>query len=58
MDNIPEVTRAEIVGVNIPFWDLVRLLVKYAFASITTLLIVAIAFSPIILLLNSIGFID
>ena len=42
MDNKPEATQAVIVGVNIPFWDLVILLVKYAFAAIPALLIIGL----------------
>ena len=40
MDNKPEAMRAVIVGVNVPFWDLVALLIKYALAAIPAMLIV------------------
>lgn len=34
--------RARIVGIEIPFWDLVRLLVKIALAAIPALIILAV----------------
>ena len=51
MDNKPEVTQAVIVGVNIPFWDLVKLLVKYTFAAVPAMLIVgAVVGLPVFIL--------
>ena len=51
MDNKPEVTRSVIVGVDIPFWELVKLIIKYSFAAIpATLIIGAIFAGPFLLL--------
>ena len=48
MDNKPEVMQAVIVGVKIPFWGLVTLLVKYAFAAIPAMLIVSVVLGIIV----------
>ena len=55
MDDKPLVTRTIVVGVDIPFWSLVRLLVKYTLASIPAILIVVAAFGIIAVVLTPIA---
>ena len=45
MDNKSEVTRSVIVGVDIPFWELVKLIIKYSFAAIPAMLIIGVIFT-------------
>jgi hypothetical protein len=46
--DIDKKNRVIIVGLNIPFWDLVYLMVKIAFAAIPAMFIVAIIWSILI----------
>ena len=52
MDKKSEVTRSVIVGVDIPFWELVKLIIKYSFAAIPAMLIIGAIFTGPFLLLG------
>ena len=50
-----EIKDVRIVGVDIPFWDKVWLLVGFAFASIPALIIIGLIGGGIALLFSAIG---
>lgn len=52
MDKKSEVQRSVIVGVDIPFWELVKLIIKYSFAAIPAMLIIGAIFTGPFLLLG------
>tara|TARA_A100001037_G_scaffold281424_1_gene285090 strand:+ start:822 stop:1004 length:183 start_codon:yes stop_codon:yes gene_type:complete len=52
MDKKSEVTRSVIVGVDIPFWELVKLIIKYSFAAIPAMFIIGAIFTGPFLLLG------
>ena len=51
-DNDNDLHEVVVVGVDIPFWSLVSLLVKYAFASIPAMLIVLAVLGVIFLVIG------
>ena len=54
MDNKYEATRSVIVGVDIPFWQLVKLIIKYSFAAIPAMLIIGVIFTVPFLMLSAV----
>ena len=47
-----EIARSVIVGMDIPFWDLVKLIMKYSFAAIPAMLIIGAVFTTPFLLVS------
>ena len=54
MDNKSEATQSVIVGVDIPFWQLVKLIIKYSFAAIPAMLIIGVIFTVPFLILSAV----
>ena len=54
MDNKSEATQSVIVGVDIPFWQLVKLIIKYSFAAIPAMLIIGVIFTVPFLMLSAV----
>ena len=54
MDNKSGATQTVIVGVDIPFWELVKLIIKYSFAAIPAMLIIGAIFTVPFLILSAV----
>ena len=54
MDHKSGATQTVIVGVDIPFWELVKLIIKYSFAAIPAMLIIGTIFTVPFLILSAV----
>ncbi len=54
MDNISEITRTVLVGVDIPVWKLAKLIIKYSIAAIPVMIIIMDIFTVSFLILTGV----